>query len=168
MALINARFTNCFSGTGPAIQKTFEIESTGGWVANQSYVIYSGDGGCYSYSFNGGGAPVQTFLVPDGTNVTGACNSLFGCPTVNLDTYPNNLYYTFSACCDGSTFSFRRGDVGFGPDYIDGIVFLLNYSGTGGTFNGCATVITGYTGTTIYVDPSPIYGYSTFGDCATC
>ena len=177
MALINARFTNCFSGTGPAIQKTFEIESTGGWIANQSYVIYSGDGACYSYSFNGGAAPVQTFLVPDGTNAGGACNISTGCPTVNTGMYPDNLYYTFSACCDGSTFSFRRGDVEFSTDYVDGAIFDLTYSSSAGTFNGCAKVITGYTGSTIYVAPSPTYTYTTtipippfttFVDCAEC
>ena len=177
MALINAIFTNCFSGTGPAIQKTFQIDNTGGWVANQSYVIYSGDGACYSYSFNGGATPLQTFLVPDGTNVLGACNSGSGCPSVNTDMYPNNLYYTFSACCDGSTFSFRRGDVEFSTDYVDGAIFNLSYSSSAGTFNGCATVITGYIGSTIYIAPLPTYSYSTtipippytyFVDCADC
>ena len=178
MALVKANFTNCFTGGGPSITKIFEIDNTATWTPNQSYVIYSGDGACYSYvSTTVFGTPKQTFLTPDGTNVTGACNAGSGCPSVNLDMYPNNVYYTFSACCDGSTFSFRRGDVEFAYDYVDGAIFYLNYNGTGGSFDGCATVITGYTGSTIYIDTLPTYSYSVtipippytyFADCPDC
>ena len=63
MALVNRLFNNCFTGGGPAITKTFEIETTGGWVNNQSYVIYSGDGMCYAYTTTiGSGSPKQTFF----------------------------------------------------------------------------------------------------------
>ena len=178
MALVKANFTNCFTGGGPAITKIFEIDNTATWTSSQSYVIYSGDGACYSYnSTTVFGTPKQTFLTPDGTNVTGACNAGSGCPSVNTDMYPNNVYYTFSACCDGSTFSFRRGDVEFAYDYVDGAIFYLNYNGTGGSFDGCATVITGYTGSTIYIDTLPTYSYSVtipippytyFADCPDC
>jgi hypothetical protein len=45
----------------------------------------------------------------------------------------------------------------------------LSYVGTGGTFNGCATVITGYTGTTIYTDNNCTFSYlSTFTGCSDC
>jgi hypothetical protein len=178
MALVNRLFNNCFTGGGPAITKTFEIETTGGWVSNQSYVIYSGDGMCYSYTaIAGSGFSKQTFLVPDGTSSAGACNSTFGCPSVNTDVYNDNLYYTFSACCDNSTFSFRRGDIELSGDYVDGAVLYLNYNGSGGTFDGCATVTTGYTASTIYIDTTatfsyatgiPIPPYSYFVDCAEC
>ena len=177
MALINAQFRNCFTGTGPVIQKTFEIDNTATWVIAQSYVIYSGDNACYSYFGTGGSNPKQTFLTPLATNSAGACNSSTGCPSVNTDMYPNNLYYTFSACCDGSTFSFRRGDVMLNGDYVDGNILYLNYNGTGGTFSGCAKVITGYTGSTIYIDTTPTFSYSAtipvppysyFADCTDC
>jgi uncharacterized protein (DUF2141 family) len=168
MALVNAFFRNCFSGTGPVITKTFEIDNTATWTFNQSYVIYSGDGACYYYFGTGGSSPKQTFLTPLATNVAGACNSASGCPSVNTDMYPNNVYYTFSACCDGSTFSFRRGDIELADDYVNGAVFALYYNGTGGTLNLCATVITGYTGSTIYVDPAPTFSYAVYPDCSTC
>jgi hypothetical protein len=114
-------------------------------------------------------SPVSTYLSPDATNIGGACDSSTGCPSVNTNMYPNNLFYTFSACCDGSTFSFRRGDIELGSDYVNGTTMYLNYGGTGGTFNGCATVITGYTGSTIYTDNNCAFSYlSTFSDCPDC
>jgi hypothetical protein len=71
----------------------------------------------------------------------------------------NNLFYTFSACCDGSTFSFRRGDIELGSDYVNGTTMYLTTVGTGGTFDGCATVMTGYTGSTIYTDNNCTFSY---------
>jgi hypothetical protein len=169
MALVNKLFQNCFNYTGDTIYKTFTIDDASGWTVNQSYVIYSGDGACYVYIGSSINSPVSTYLSPTGTNVGGACNSSTGCPSVNTNMYPNNLFYTFSACCDGSTFSFRRGDVELGSDYVNGTTMALSYVGTGGTFNGCATVITGYTGTTIYTDNNCTFSYlSTFTDCSDC
>ena len=169
MALVNKLFQNCFNYTGDTIYKTFTIDDASGWTVNQSYVIYSGDGACYVYIGSSLNSPVSTYLSPTGTNVGGACNSSTGCPSVNTNMYPNNLFYTFSACCDGSTFSFRRGDVELGSDYVNGTTMALSYVGTGGTFNGCATVITGYTGTTIYTDNNCTFSYlSTFTDCSDC
>jgi len=169
MALVNKLFQNCFNYTGDTIYKTFTIDDASGWTVNQSYVIYSGDGACYVYIGSSLNSPISTYLSPTGTNVSGACNSSTGCPSVNTNMYPNNLFYTFSACCDGSTFSFRRGDVELGSDYVNGTTMALSYVGTGGTFNGCATVITGYTGTTIYTDNNCTFSYlSTFTDCSDC
>jgi hypothetical protein len=169
MAFENKSFQNCFNYTGSTIYKTFSIDTANSWTLNQSYVIYSGDGGCYTYVGSGLGAPVATYSNPTGTNVGGGCNESTGCPSVNTDVYPNNLFYTFSACCDGSTFSFRRGDVEFGSDYVDGDVFYLTYFGTGGTFDSCATVVTGITGTTIYTDENATYGYTpSYTDCNDC
>lgn len=170
MALVKRYFYNCFTGGGPDIIKTFEIESTGGWSPFLSYVIYSGDGACYYYTNTSSSAtPAQTFLAPDGTNVAGACNSGSGCPSVNSDMYPDSLYYTFAACCDDSTYSFRRGDIELGDDFIDGNTLYLNYIGTGGTFNGCAVAVTGFTGSTIFVDTSPVFSYlATFSNCMDC
>ena len=170
MALQSAVFQNCFNYTGDTIYKAFTIDNTSGWTLNQSYVIYSGDGACYAYiSSSSFLIPVSTYLAPDATNVSGACNSSTGCPSVNTNMYPNNLFYTFSACCDGSTFSFRRGDIELSSDYVNGTTMWLNYGGTGGTFNGCATVITGYTGSTIYTDNNCTFSYSsTFSDCLDC
>lgn len=177
MALVNAFFRNCFTGGGPAITKVFEIDNTATWTFNQSYVIYSGDGGCYYYFGTGGSSPKQTFLTPDATNAGGACNSATGCPSVNLDVYPDNVYYTFSACCDGTTFSFRRGDIELADEWVDGRYGYLTYNGTGGSFTGCVQIITGYTGSTIYIDTAPTYAftstipiapYSYFVDCADC
>ena len=178
MALVKGLFSNCFTGGGPQILKVFEIDNTATWTVNQSYVIYSGDNACYSYlGTTVAGTPKQTFLTPTGTNAAGACNSSSGCPTVNTDMYPNNLYYTFSACCDGSTMSFRRGDLELSTDYVNGATGYLTYNGTGGTFNGCVTVVTGYTGSTIYIDNTATYSFSTtipippysyFADCTDC
>ena len=169
MALVNKLFQNCFNYTGDTIYKTFTIDDASGWTVTQSYVIYSGDGACYVYLGTNLGSPVSTYLSPTGTNVGGACNSSTGCPSVNTNMYPNNLFYTFSACCDGSTFSFRRGDIELGSDYVNGTTMYLNYVGTGGTFDGCATVITGYTGSTIYTDNTCTFSYlSTFSDCSDC
>jgi len=125
MALVNGLFTNCFTGGGPPINKIFEIESTGGWTLNLSYVIYSGDGACYAYAASSPlGTPVATYLTPTGTNVGGACNSSTGCPSVNLDVFPNNVYYTFSSCCTSSIISFRRGDIEIGSDYVNGTTYV--------------------------------------------
>ena len=170
MALVTGVFQNCFNYTGDTIYKAFTIDNTNGWTVNKSYVIYSGDGACYAYiSSPSLLIPVSTYLSPDATNVNGACNSSTGCPSVNTNMYPNNLFYTFSACCDGSTFSFRRGDIELSSDYVNGTTMWLNYGGTGGTFNGCATVITGYTGSTIYTDNNCAFSYSsTFSDCLDC
>jgi hypothetical protein len=178
MALVNRLFSNCFTGGGPPIYKTFEVEDTAGWVLNQSYVIYSGDGMCYAYVSSAGGVNAkETFLTPLGTNIAGACNSSSGCPSVNSDVYPNNLYYTFSSCCDGSTVSLRRGDVELSTDWVDGQTMWLKYQGSGGNFEGCYSVITGYTGSTIYIDTIPAFAYSVtppvppytnFADCADC
>ena len=170
MALVTGVFQNCFNYTGDTIYKAFTIDNTSGWTLNQSYVIYSGDGACYAYiSSSSFLIPVSTYLAPDATNIGGACNSSTGCPSVNTNMYPNNLFYTFSACCDGSTFSFRRGDIELSSDYVNGTTMWLNYGGTGGTFNGCATVITGYTGSTIYTDNNCAFSYSsTFSDCLDC
>jgi len=169
MALVDKLFQNCFNYTGDTIYKTFTIDDASGWTVNLSYVIYSGDGACYAYISGAGGIPSSTYLSPDATNVGGACNSSTGCPSVNTNMYPNNLFYTFSACCDSSTFSFRRGDIELGSDYVNGTTMFLDYVGTGGTFNGCATVITGYTGSTIYTDNNCAFSYlSTFSDCPDC
>ncbi len=177
MALVNAFFRNCFTGGGPTITKVFEIDNTATWTVNQSYVIYSGDGACYYYFINGGSTPKQTFLTPDGSSIGGACNTSDGCPAVNDGMYPDNLYYTFSACCDGSTISFRRGDIELSDEWVDGRFGYLTYNGTGGTFSGCVQIITGYTGSTIYIDTAPVYAYTStipippysyFSSCADC
>lgn len=169
MALVNRLFTNCFTGGGPPIYKIFEIESTGGWTNNLSYVIYSGDGACYAYTgVSPLGSPIATYLTPDGTNISGACNSGSGCPSVNDDMYPDNLYYTFSSCCTSTIISFRRGDIELGSNYVDGNTLYLNYVGTGGTVTGCYTVVTGYTGSTIYIDTNPAFFYDVYSDCAQC
>ena len=170
MALVNKYFYNCFTGGGPSIEKTFEIESTGGWTNNLSYIIYSGDGGCYYYSgIDSFASPITTYLSPTGTNLGGACNSSTGCPSVNLDVFPNNVYYTFSSCCTSSIISFRRGDIEIGSDYVNGTTMYLSYNGSGGNFSGCYTVLTGYTGSTIYIDTTPTFTYSLgYTDCADC
>jgi hypothetical protein len=158
MALVNKIFSNCFTGGGPAINKTFEIESTGGWTNNLSYIIYSGDGGCYYYSGTDSlGTPITTYLAPTGTNAGGACNSSTGCPSVNLDVYPNNVYYTFSSCCTSSIISFRRGDIEIGSDYVNGTTMWLSYGGSGGSFSGCYTVLTGILEVQFILIPPPLF-----------
>ena len=171
MALENRLFKNCFNGGGPDIYKTFEIETTGGWSINLSYVIYDGDGSCYVYVGTPSIAPaLATFLTPDGTNVAGACNTSSGCPSVNADVFPNNVYYTFQSCCDDEIISFRRGDIELDSDWVNLNVVYLDYSGSGGDVNGCYRILTGYTGTTIYIDNSATFSYTPYysTNCADC
>jgi len=150
MALVNRYFYQCCNplGSDAPIYKTFEIDTAGTWVSNVSTVIYTGDGSCYYYTVTPSlDTPLQSF----------ATEQYSTCPSCNAAN-PNGCYYTFSACCDGSTFSLRRGDYEFentyGPLTVGEIwQFQVNLGGSAPNlyaFNGCASYITGVTGTTIY------------------
>jgi len=149
MALVNRYFYQCCNplGSDAPIYKTFEIDTAGTWVANVSTVIYTGDGSCYYYTTTPSvDTPSQTFATEQ-YNTCPACNA----------ANPNGCYYTFSACCDGSTFSLRRGDYEFentyGPLNVGDIwQFTVSLGGAPNiyAFKGCASYITGVTGTTIY------------------
>jgi len=88
MALVNRLFYSCAFGFG--VTKTFQIDTAGTWVNNQSSVIYSGDGACYVYTTSSSiSSPKQSYATEEYSN----CSA---CQTAN----PDNLYYTFSSCCD--------------------------------------------------------------------
>jgi hypothetical protein len=88
-------------------------------------------------------------------------------------------YYTFSACCDGSTFSLRRGDFSFEDVYGTLTVgdiwqFTVNLGGVPNiyAFRGCASYITGVTGNTIYATTGSTTvaasGPGAYIDCNNC
>ena len=83
MALVNRIFYSCAFGL--SVTKTFQIDTAGTWVSNQSSVIYSGDGACYVYT-NGSSisSPKQSYATEEYSNCA-------ACRTAN----PDNLYYTF-------------------------------------------------------------------------
>ena len=171
MALVNRYFYQCCNplGSGAPIYKTFEIDTAGTWTANVSTVIYTGDGSCYYYTATPSvDVPLQSFA----TQQYSTCPS---CDAAN----PNGCYYTFSACCDGSTFSLRRGDFSFEDVYGTLTVgdiwqFTVNLGGVPNiyAFRGCASYITGVTGNTIYATTGSTTvaasGPGAYIDCNDC
>ena len=151
MALVNRYFYQCCNplGSGAPIYRTFEIDTAGTWTANVSTVIYTGDGSCYYYTTTSSLDPPEQSFSTEQYSTCPACDA----------ANPNGCYYTFSACCDGSTFSIRRGDFAFentyGPLTVGEIwrfsVTTATTSPTTFAFVGCASYITGVTGSTIYV-----------------
>ena len=150
MALVNRYFYQCCNplGSGAPIYRTFEIDTAGTWTANVSTVIYTGDGSCYYYTTTSSLDPPEQSFSTEQYSTCPACDA----------ANPNGCYYTFSACCDGSTFSFRRGDFNleelYGPLVVGDIWrFSVNLGGSPDikAFNGCVSYITGVTGSTIYV-----------------
>ena len=88
MALVNRLFYSCAFGL--SVTKTFQIDTAGTWVNNQSSVIYSGDGACYVYTSSSSiSSPKQSYATEEYSNCA-------ACQTAN----PDNLYYTFSSCCN--------------------------------------------------------------------
>jgi hypothetical protein len=171
MALVNRYFYQCCNplGSGAPIYKTFEIDTAGTWTANVSTVIYTGDGSCYYYTATPSvDVPLQSF----------ATQQYSTCPSCNAAN-PNGCYYTFSACCDGSTFSLRRGDFSFEDVYGTLTVgdiwqFTVNLGGVPNiyAFRGCASYITGVTGNTIYATTGSTTiaasGPGAYIDCNDC
>ncbi len=160
MALVNRLFYSCAFGL--SVTKTFQIDTAGTWVNNQSSVIYSGDGACYVYTSSSSiSSPKQSYATEEYSNCA-------ACQTAN----PDNLYYTFSSCCNSTTFSLRRGDFELDSLFYAGNIFYWNISsGSTSLFSGCTTAITNYTGDTIYAGPLYPTNSSYFqgwGDCATC
>jgi copper chaperone CopZ len=160
MALVNRLFYSCAFGL--SVTKTFQIDTAGTWVNNQSSVIYSGDGACYVYTTSSSiSSPKQSYATEEYSNCA-------ACQTAN----PDNLYYTFSSCCNSTTFSLRRGDFELDSLFYAGNIFYWNISsGSTSLFSGCTTAITNYTGDTIYAGPLYPTNSSYFqgwGDCATC
>ena len=166
----NKYFVSCCFGLSDPdpVYKTFEVNTAAFQIAISS-VVYSGDGLCYAYlgtnSFN---TPAQTFLSPYTNDVSqGACGA---CTESNT----TECVYTFTDCCDGSTFSFRRGDVEMSTDYVDNSTFSISYYGVGGSYVGCATATTGFTGDTLYIDTNPTFSYvltagcDDSGNCPSC
>ena len=166
MAIKNKLFVNCCTGTGSGgIYKTFTVETTA-FTTSLSSVVYSGDGACYAYTgVDSIQTPVQTFLTADYYSVGGGCPP---CRTAN----PNTCYYSFSSCCDNTTFSFRRGDIELGSSYQEGDTFYwVVQDGPTVLFEGCSVVVSAITGSTIYnvtggsVSATYSLGYT---DCADC
>jgi hypothetical protein len=171
MALVNRYFYQCCNplGSDAPIYKTFEIDTAGTWTANVSTVIYTGDGACYYYTATPSvDVPLQSF----------ATQQYSTCPSCNAAN-PNGCYYTFSACCDGSTFSLRRGDFSFEDVYGTLTVgdiwqFTVNLGGVPNiyAFRGCASYITGVTGNTIYATTGSTTvaasGPGAYIDCNDC
>ena len=160
MALVRKVFLSCTFGLD--VTKTFTIDDTGTWTNLQSSVIYTGDGACYTYStVSSISTPLQTFSTQE-------YNNCAECYTAN----PDNIFYTFSSCCDNTTFSLRRGDFSLEPYFYDGAQFYWELS-SGGTvgFTGCTTAIVNYTGSTIYSGDAYTY-YSSYvqgwADCDAC
>jgi hypothetical protein len=158
MALVNRVFSSCAFGF--SVSKIFEIDTAGTWVANSSTVVFSGDNSCYVYlGVPGLGTPEQSFATPD-------YNS---CSTCRAD-YPS-IYYSFSSCCDSSTFSLRRGDFELEPIFVDGDVFYWTITnGSTVLFQGCATAIENYTASTVYYGTGVNGSYTYFGAdlCEEC
>jgi hypothetical protein len=171
MALVNRYFYQCCNplGSDAPIYKTFEIDTAGTWVSNVSTVIYTGDGACYYYTATPSvDVPLQSF----------ATQQYSTCPACDAAN-PNGCYYTFSACCDGSTFSLRRGDFSFEDVYGTLTVgdiwqFTVNLGGVPNiyAFRGCASYITGVTGNTIYATTGSTTvaasGPGAYIDCNDC
>lgn len=157
----NKYFVSCCYGlSNPSpVYKTFEVNTSAFQIAISS-VVYSGDGLCYAYlGTTSSDTALQSFIVPFTNDVSqgacGACN----------ESNDTECVYTFSDCCDNTTFSFRRGDVEMSNDYIDGNVYSINYFGVGGSYVGCATATTGFTGDTLYIDTNPTFFYVTAAGC---
>jgi len=168
MAIKNKVFVNCCTGAGSgAIYKTFTVETTA-FTTSLSSVVYSGDGACYAYTgVDSIQTPVQTFLTADYYSVGGGCPP---CRSAN----PNTCYYSFSSCCTNTTFSFRRGDIELGSTYQEGDVFYwVVQDGPTVLFEGCASVVSSITGSTIYnvtggsVSATYSLGYTDCTDCIT-
>ena len=168
MAIKNKVFVNCCTGSGAgAIYKTFTVETTA-FTTSLSSVVYSGDGACYAYTgVDSIQTPLQTFLTADYYSVGG------GCPPCR-STNPNTCYYSFSSCCTNTTFSFRRGDIELGSTYQEGDVFYwVVQDGPTVLFEGCASVVSSITGSTIYnvtggsVSATYSLGYTDCADCIT-
>lgn len=156
MALVNRVFSSCAFGF--SVSKIFEIDTSGTWVANSSTVVFSGDNSCYVYlGVPGIGTPEQSFATED----YGSCSS---CRAV----YPS-IYYSFSSCCDSSTFSLRRGDFELEPIFNDGDVFYWNITnGSTTLFKGCASVIENYTASTVYYGSGVNGSYTYYGPGDLC
>ena len=168
MAIKNKVFVNCCTGAGSgAIYKTFTVETTA-FTTSLSSVVYSGDGACYAYTgVDSIQTPLQTFLTADYYSVGGGCPP---CRSAN----PNTCYYSFSSCCTNTTFSFRRGDIELGSTYQEGDVFYwVVQDGPTVLFEGCASVVSSITGSTIYnvtggsVSATYSLGYTDCTDCIT-
>jgi len=168
MAIKNKVFVNCCTGSGAgAIYKTFTVETTA-FTTSLSSVVYSGDGACYAYTgVDSIQTPLQTFLTADYYSVGGGCPP---CRSAN----PNTCYYSFSSCCTNTTFSFRRGDIELGSTYQEGDVFYwVVQDGPTVLFEGCASVVSSITGSTIYnvtggsVSATYSLGYTDCTDCIT-
>ena len=168
MAIKNKVFVNCCTGSGAgAIYKTFTVETTA-FTTSLSSVVYSGDGACYAYTgVDSVQTPLQTFLTADYYSVSGGCTP---CRSAN----PNTCYYSFSSCCTNTTFSFRRGDIELGSTYQEGDVFYwVVQDGPTVLFEGCASVVSSITGSTIYnvtggsVSATYSLGYTDCTDCIT-
>lgn len=168
MAIKNKVFVNCCTGSGAgAIYKTFTVETTA-FTTSLSSVVYSGDGACYAYTgVDSIQTPLQTFLTADYYSVGGGCPP---CRSAN----PNTCYYSFSSCCTNTTFSFRRGDIELGSTYQEGDVFYwVVQDGPTVLFEGCASVVSSITGSTIYnvtggsVSATYSLGYTDCADCIT-
>ena len=168
MAIKNKVFVNCCTGSGAgAIYKTFTVETTA-FTTSLSSVVYSGDGACYAYTgVDSVQTPLQTFLTADYYSVSGGCTP---CRSAN----PNTCYYSFSSCCTNTTFSFRRGDIELGSAYQEGDVFYwVVQDGPTVLFEGCASVVSSITGSTIYnvtggsVSATYSLGYTDCTDCIT-
>jgi uncharacterized protein (DUF2141 family) len=168
MAIKNKVFVNCCTGSGAgAIYKTFTVETTA-FTTSLSSVVYSGDGACYVYTgVDSVQTPLQTFLTADYYSVSGGCTP---CRSAN----PNTCYYSFSSCCTNTTFSFRRGDIELGSAYQEGDVFYwVVQDGPTVLFEGCASVVSSITGSTIYnvtggsVSATYSLGYTDCTDCIT-
>lgn len=166
----NKYFVSCCFGLSDPnpVYKTFEVNTSAFQIAISS-VVYSGDGLCYAYlGTNSFDTPAQTFIVPfTNDSSQGACGAC-------LDSNLTECVYTFTDCCDGSTFSFRRGDVEMSNDYVDNSVYAITYYGVGGSYVGCATATTGFTGDTVYIDTNPTFSYvltagcDDSGSCPSC
>ena len=154
MALNNYYFSACCDSS---VIKTFEVEDTNFVIGD----VVNYDNECYSYtgtlSIDG---PDDSFTVPDYSGAT-PCDDC-------IAVYP--CLYHFSACCitSGLTFTIPNVDI---PQTLNvGEIYQLTINSSSQyEFDGCATIVTGITPSTVYSGT----GYTIsltgpFVDCDEC